>query len=108
MISDNSQCINLSDVNQHSSRMGCCFYNQCDHLVDYFNDSVPNGAVVYADDFPFQYDKQEGVYTKFLDNPMGCVCLTANKTMRFYSAIKVQHHMFHIYLLSPESPIMTT
>ena len=62
--SSNSQPFN----NNHMK----CFYD-CTHghFLDYFNDSIPDDAVIYADDVPFQYKKVEGRYTEFICNPTG-------------------------------------
>ena len=41
------------------------------YFIDYFDDPVPDGAVIYAGDVPFQYNEQEGMCTEFLGNPTG-------------------------------------
>ena len=40
-------------------------------MSHYFNNPVPDSAVIYADGVPFQYNEQEGMYTEFLGNPSG-------------------------------------
>ena len=51
-ILDSSQYISLSDAGQHSTRMRSYFYCQLNCFTDYFSDPVPDGAVIYAGDFP--------------------------------------------------------
>lgn len=39
------------------------------HLIDFFDNPVLDGAVIFGGDVQFQYKEQEGMYTKFLGNP---------------------------------------
>ena len=75
---ENSQYITLSDTSQHSTRMIYYFLHQCNCFLGYFNDPVPNGAVIYTGENLFQYSKQEGTYTEVSDNPSG-KCLPVYK-----------------------------
>ena len=52
-ILDSSQYIPLCDADQYSTRMRCYFHHQLNHFIDYFNDPVPYGAVIYAWDVSF-------------------------------------------------------
>ena len=45
-IPDNFQYITLSDAGQHSSTSIRCYFHQSNCLRDYFNDPVPDGAVI--------------------------------------------------------------
>ena len=74
----NSQYITLSDIGQHSTRMRCHFHNQQNCFFDYFNDPVPDGALIYAVDIPFQYSEKEGTYTQVFDNQPGNVFLAVH------------------------------
>ena len=56
---DSSELITLSDAGQNSTRMQCYFYCLWNHFLDYFNEPVQDGAVMYTGDVPFQYRKQE-------------------------------------------------
>ena len=51
--------------------------------MDYFNDPLPIGAVIYVADIPFQYSEKEGTYTEVLDNPTGNVFLAASNDLKF-------------------------
>ena len=35
------------------------------NILDYINDPVPDGAVIYTGDIPFQYSKNEACIQKF-------------------------------------------
>ena len=49
-------------VSQNSARMKCDFHHQQTCFLDHFDDPVLDGAVIYTNDFPFQYNKREGSY----------------------------------------------
>ena len=51
--------------------------------MDYFDDPVPDGAVVYTGDVPFQYNKQEGRYTGFSSNAIGNIFVTTSRDHAF-------------------------
>ena len=42
--------------------MRCYFHCQFNHFLNYFDDPVPDGAVIYAGAILLQYSKQEGTY----------------------------------------------
>ena len=48
-----SQYITLSDAGQHSTRMMCYFHHRQSNFLDYFDDPVLDGIVIYAVDIPF-------------------------------------------------------
>ena len=52
-ILDNSQYMTPSDVGQHYTRMKHHFHNEQKCFLDYFDDSVPDGAVIYEADILF-------------------------------------------------------
>ena len=80
LILDSSQYITLSDADQHSTRMRCHFHYQHNCFIDYFDDPVLYGAMIYAGDVLFKYDEQEGTCTEFFGNPTGYVFLAASTT----------------------------
>ena len=43
--------------------MRCYFYSQQNHFLDYFDDPVLDGAVIYVADIPTQYSEKEGMHT---------------------------------------------
>ena len=45
---------------------------------------VLDSAVIYAGDIPFQYNKQEGMYTEFLHNPTGYIFQPLAGTMNSF------------------------
>ena len=53
LILKSSQYNTISDADQHSTRMRCCFHHQCYCFIDDFNDPVPDDAVMYAGDILF-------------------------------------------------------
>ena len=59
------------------------FSFQYNHFKDYFNDPVPDGAVIYAADTLFQYNEQVGTYTEFFGNPTEDIVLAACKDHEF-------------------------
>ena len=59
--------------------MRCYFHSQQNCFLDYFDDPVMDGAVIYVDDIPFQYSEKEGMYTAVLHNPTGNVFLTTSR-----------------------------
>ena len=81
--SGSSKYITLSDAGKHSTRIRCYFHHQCNHLTDYFNDLVPDGAVIYAGDISFWHNEQEGMYTEFLGNPTGNIFLAVSRDHEF-------------------------
>ena len=50
------------------SYMKCSYDHTHDHFLDYFNDPIPDDAVIYTGDIPFKYNKVEGRYTQFIGN----------------------------------------
>ena len=51
--------------------MKCYFHHEQNCFLDYFDDLVPDDAVIYMSDVPFQYKEREGRYTEFVGNPTG-------------------------------------
>ena len=41
--------------NQISARMKCYFHHEQNCFLDYFDDPLPDDAVIYVSDVPFQY-----------------------------------------------------
>ena len=82
-ILDGTQYITLSDAGQHSTRMRCYFHYQFNCFIDYFDDQVPDGKVIYAGDVPFWYNEQEGMYTEFWGNPTGYIFMAARRDKTF-------------------------
>ena len=52
-------------------------------FIDYFNDPVTDGAVIYVGDIPFWYNEQEGMYTEILGNLTGNVFLVESRSHDF-------------------------
>ena len=103
-ILESCQYITLSDAGQHSTWIRCYFHCQCNCFIHYFDDPVPYGAVIYAEDIPFQYNEQD-IHTDFLGNPNGNIFLTANKDHDFFL---LNHrgtalHISHISIKSSKS-----
>ena len=67
--SDSIELIILSDASQSFTTMWCYLHYLWNWFIDYFDDPVPDGAVIYNGDVPCQYNKKEGMYTEFLGNP---------------------------------------
>ena len=76
---DSSVLVTLSDASQNSTKMQCYFHHLQNHFIDYVDDPVLDGAVIYAGDVPFQYNEQEGMYTKFLGNPTSNIFLATSR-----------------------------
>ena len=91
-----------SDAGPQSTRMRCYFHLQLNHFIDYFNYTVPDGAVINAGDILFHPNEQEGTYTEFLGNPTGNIFLAASRDHKFYSITEVLHCMPHILPLNLE------
>ena len=73
---DNSNSQNLS---QHLVKMKCYYDHKHFPFLDYFNDTIPDDAVFYASDIPFQYNKMEGMYTEFIGGNLIGTCFVAAK-----------------------------
>ena len=67
---DSSATQNLS---QSSVKMKCYYHHTHHYFLEYINNPIPDDAVIYAGEIPFQYNKVEGRYTEFVDNPIGSV-----------------------------------
>ena len=79
----NSHYITLSDEYKHFIKIRCYFHSQEKCLLDYFNNPLPDGAVLYASDIPFWYSKKEGKYTEVLDNPTWNIFLVTSRDYEF-------------------------
>ena len=44
------------NIIQNSARMKCYFHHKQNHFLDYFINPVPDDAVIYMSDAPFQYN----------------------------------------------------
>ena len=58
---DTSELITLSDASQNSTRIQCYFHHLQDCFIDYFENPVLDGAIIYTGDVQFQYNEQEGM-----------------------------------------------
>ena len=63
--------------------MRCYFHDQQNSFLDYFSDSIPDGAVIYASDILLQYSEKGGTYTEVPDNLTGNIFLAASKDHKF-------------------------
>ena len=80
---DNSASENLS---QSSAKMKCYYHHRHHCFLDYFNDPIPDDAVIYTSDIPFHYNKIEGRCTEFIGNPIGTVFIAAKRAHKFFSS----------------------
>ena len=62
---------NLNSQNLNQSHMKCYYNHSHCCILDYFNEPIPDDAVMYTGYIPFQYDKIEGRYTEFMGNLIG-------------------------------------
>ena len=85
---DSLELLTLSDAGQNSTRMWCYVYCPWNSFLDYFSDPVPDGAVIYEGNVPFQYNKQEDMYTEFVGYPTCKVLLAASKDHDFFPSHK--------------------
>ena len=61
MWQEKTTCYLISmNLGQNSARMKCCFHLEQNHFLDYFDDSAPDGAVIYTSDVPFQIQQKKG------------------------------------------------
>ena len=72
---------NSANISQHSARMKYYFHKKHNHFLDYFDEIVPNDAIICVSDVPFQYNKREGQYTELIGNPTGTT-FVATKRVR--------------------------
>ena len=63
--------------------MQCSFHHLWNYFIDYSDNPVPDGAVIYAGNVPFQYNEQEEMYREFLGNPTGNICLATSRNHEF-------------------------
>ena len=80
---DSSELITLSDAGQNCTRMWCYFHHPWNHFIDYFDNPVPDGVVMYADNVPFQYNEQEDTYIEFLGTLTGNIFLATSRDHEF-------------------------
>ena len=67
------------------------YHHKHHHFLDYFNDPIPDAAVIYMSDISFQYNEREGRYTEFISNPMGTIFVAAKRDHKFYYIKEVIH-----------------
>ena len=80
--------------------MRCYFCLRLNCFVDYFNDTVPDGLVIYVGDILFWYNEQERSYTdSFWDKPTGNIFLTASRDHEFL----LSHNLCYMLHSLPES-----
>ena len=68
--------------------MWCYFHFPWNCFIDYFDDPVPGGAVIYTDDVPFHYNEQEDTYTEFLGNPTDNIFLASSRDHKILLSYK--------------------
>ena len=95
------ELITLSNVSQKSPRMQCYLDWLCNCFINYFTNTVPDGAVIYAGAVLFQYNEQEGMYTEFLGNPTGNVFIAASRDHEF--SLSHKDNVSHVLKNSDES-----
>ena len=72
----NSQQPNQSHTNCYYGHTHGCF-------LDYFNDPIPNDAVIYVGDIPFQYNKVQGRHAELIGNLPGTVFTAVKRDDEF-------------------------
>ena len=83
LFSPSTDNLAMENLSQGSIKMKCYYLHTHCCFLDYFNDSIPDDAVIYASDIPFQYNKIEGRHTKFIGNPIGRVFIVAKRDHKF-------------------------
>ena len=73
---NNPNSINFS---QNVAKMKCYIHHEHNCFLDYFNDPVPDGAVIYVSNVPFQYNERQCKYTEFIGNPTGATLVAARR-----------------------------
>ena len=74
--------------------MQCSFHHLWNHFIDYFDNPVLDGAVIYTGIVPFQYNDQVGMYIEFSGNPAGNIFLASSRDHEFLLSRK--GNMSHI------------
>ena len=82
---NNSAHKNLS---QSSAKKKCYYCHKHYSFLEYFNNLIPDDAVIYRSDIPFQYNKREGMYTEFICNPTGTVSIAAKTDHKFLVSLR--------------------
>ena len=84
LISPTNKCNGQQLNNNHMK----CYYD-CTHgcSSDYFNDAIPDDAIIYTGNIPFQYNTVDGRDTEYIGNPGGTA----------FTVVKRNHEL----LLSP-------
>ena len=59
--------------------MKCYFHHRQNHFLNYLNDPVPDDAVIYISDVPFQHNKREGRHTEFIGNSTGTIFVATKR-----------------------------
>ena len=93
---DNSELITLRNACQGLTGMQCYFHLLRSCFIEYINDPVPDGEIIYAGSALFQYNEQDDTYTKSAGNPTGNVILALARIMNSCQVIKVMCQMFRI------------
>ena len=58
-------------------------------FLDYFDDPVLDGVVIYVDDVPFHYNEQEDKYTEFIGNPIGIIFVATERDNKIATKLKM-------------------
>ena len=78
---NNSASKNLS---QNSAKMKCYYHHKHHQFLDYFNNPIPDDAVIYENYIPFQYSEREGRYIEFIGNPTGAIFVAAKRDHKLF------------------------
>ena len=87
------------NLNQSSVKMKCYYHHKHCYFLDYINNPISDDAVIYTSDMPFQYNKRECRYTKFIGDPTGTVFIAAKRDHKFLYAKEVINLIFHVIQL---------
>ena len=71
------------DLSQNSAIMKCYFHHEQKCFLDYFEDPVPDGTVIYVGNVQFQYNECEDKHTEFIGNQTGIISVATNRDHEF-------------------------
>ena len=70
---------NGKNISHSSAGMKYYFHHEQSCFLNYFGDLVPDEAVIYASDLPFQYNERKVRYTKSISSPTDTTCVAAKR-----------------------------
>ena len=67
------------NLSQNSARMQRYVHHEHNHFLDFFDNPIPDDAIIYMSDILFQYNEEEGMYTEFIGNPTGTIFVASKR-----------------------------